>query len=75
MFKQGQQADVTRAFDSLQQSHVAVAGVQLHVIVKDVRNGSAAEKQVDQLLVYTNTRSNLSNQNKTCGEMAALTPV
>ncbi len=56
MFKQGQQANITVAFDTLQQSHVAIAWVQLHVIVKDVRNCSSAEQQVDKLLVNKNTK-------------------
>ena len=51
MFKQGQQADVTVAFDSLEKSHVSVAWVQFYVIIKDIRDRSTAEQQVDQLLV------------------------
>lgn len=51
MFKQGQQADVAVTFDSFEQSHVAVARVQLHVIIKHIGNCSATQQQVDQLLV------------------------
>lgn len=51
MFKQGQQADITVTFDPLQESDVAIAWVQLHVIVKDIRHCSTTEQQVDQLLV------------------------
>lgn len=50
MLKQGQQADITVAFDSLEERHVSLARVQLYVIIKDVRNRSAADQQVDQLL-------------------------
>lgn len=55
MFKQGQQADVTVTFDPFEQSHVAVARVQLHVIIKHIGNCSAAQQQVDQLLVRKHT--------------------
>lgn len=51
MFKQGQQADVAVTFDSFEQSHVAVARVQLHVIIEHIGNCSATQQQVDQLLV------------------------
>lgn len=55
MFKQGQQADVAVTFDSFEQSHVAVARVQLHVIIKHIGNCSATQQQVDQLLVRKHT--------------------
>lgn len=51
MFKQGQQADVAVTLDSFEQSHVAVARVQLHVIIEHIGNCSATQQQVDQLLV------------------------
>lgn len=50
MLKQRQQADVAAVFDPLEERDVAVARVQLHVVVEDVGNGSAAEQQADQLL-------------------------
>lgn len=57
MFKQGQQANVRVTFNSLEEGYVAIAWIQLHVIVKDVRNSLATEQQVDQLLVNGNTKS------------------
>ena len=53
MFKQGQQTNITVAFNSFKERHVAIARVQLHVVVKNVGSCSAAEQQVDQLLVNT----------------------
>lgn len=50
MLKQGQQADITVAFDSLEESHISFARVQLDVIIKDIRNRSTTDQQVDQLL-------------------------
>lgn len=50
MLKQGQQADITVAFDSLEESHISFARVQLDVIIKDIRNRSTTHQQVDQLL-------------------------
>lgn len=51
MFKEGQQADVTVAFDSLEKSHVSVAWVQFYVIIKDIRHRLTTDQQVHQLLV------------------------
>lgn len=50
MLKQGQQANITAAFDSLEESHISFARVQLDVIIKDIRNRSTTHQQVDQLL-------------------------
>lgn len=50
MLKQGQQADITVAFDTLEENHVSLARVQFYVIIKDIRNCSATDQQVDQLL-------------------------
>lgn len=57
MFKQGQQANVTVAFDSLEQSHIPFARVQFHVIVKDIRNSFSTYQKVDQLLIDTNRKN------------------
>lgn len=50
MFKQGQKADLAAVLYSLKQSHVAISRVELYVIIKHIRNRSATEQQVDQLL-------------------------
>lgn len=51
MFKQGQQADVTLAFDSLEKSDVSVARVEFYVVIEDIGDRLATDQQVHQLLV------------------------
>lgn len=55
MFKQGEQTNFTGVFDPFKESQVTVAGVQLHVVVKNIRNRSSTKQQIDQLLMNPNT--------------------
>lgn len=53
MLEQGQQADVTLAFNSLEQSRVPLSRIQSHVVVEDVGDSSSTNQQVDELLRNT----------------------
>lgn len=53
MLKQGQQADVTLAFNSFEQSRVPLSRIQSHVVVKDVGDSSSTQQQVDEILLST----------------------
>lgn len=53
MLEQGQQADVTLAFNSLEQSRVPLSRIQSHVVVEDVGDSSPTNQQVDELLRST----------------------
>lgn len=81
MLEQGQQADVTLAFNSLEQSRVPLSRIQSHVVVEDVGDSSSTNQQVDELLRNTKlfpgarfhkapnhnqTKMSRSNSNQTC---------